>query len=658
LSRPTAEPEAPDDSYADQDLSLLIPERLARAIGRRRAAWSPVDTVAAWLIGLHLLLLLIVVGRGSFYLDDLRAQGYALNQPFWQFIVGSNGTHFAPIPRILDWTQSRYAPLQHTPAVLITLLVRLLLAVGFWRVLRRIFGDRPRTLVPLALLLFTPALIPATAWYRQSITILACTVAMIWAVDALLRWVLYRHRFDLVMVLVATAIGVGCYEKAAAIPVILLGLALALFADRQSAGSVLRRPRTGRASALQAALIGVLTSTVAVVIFLVIYRSGPYDQGGGSAPSIVEILRLSWRASTLTIVPLLLGGPYHWAATAPYISDPSINSTVIAFCLVLMLIGLAVALRRSPGRTARAVILLLAWTIPSVTIVVAGRFGVFGPFLAHTTRLWADLVPGFLLAGALAVLPWRIGVARTDAVEPAPRIRKDAALEVTVPVLAAGLVMAVVLGGSVFSAFSYGSAWWKNPTGQWIANARASLVNSDPYPYPRELAVPLPEAVMPYWVATTFPTDAPLLLLLRPDLRFHDGDGEAKMLNASGIRSSYSTKVLAEAKSTKLCVAVVPAGSDQPQSIPLDKVAKYALGGQIEVGLLLSEPTKVEVSVVTPAGLVVTPQRFSNAELPQGPHRVHFPVPFGTAITSVQVRTHTTTHKSCVSSVQVWEPVP
>src|SRR4051795_6960593 len=69
------------------DLAIFVPERLARAVERRRNAWTQIDTVAGWLIALHLVLLLVIVGRGSFYLDDLRAQGYAVNQPFWHFIV-------------------------------------------------------------------------------------------------------------------------------------------------------------------------------------------------------------------------------------------------------------------------------------------------------------------------------------------------------------------------------------------------------------------------------------------------------------------------------------------------------------------------------------------------------------------------------------------
>ena len=647
---PEGPPRDPGDATpAGNDLSALVPERVVVALERRRAAWTPIDTVAAWLIAGQLVLLLVIVGRGSLYVDDLRAQGYAYGQPFWHFILDSNGTHFAPLPRVLDWVQSRAFPLEHTPATIVTLLIRLLLGVGFWRVTRRLFGPRAATLIPLALLLFTPALIPATTWYRQSITVLACTVAIVWAIDAQLRWVLYRHRADLVVLVVVTAAGLGCYEKAAAIPVILLGLSLALFAGRQTA--VTGAARAG-STAWRAAGAGVLATGAVDAVFLLIYRSGPYDQGGGSLPSALKLLRLGWDTSTRTMIPLLLGGPYHWAFQTQYTGVTKVSTTAVAFCLVIVLLGLGAAALRSPSRVVRALTLLLAWTVPSVVIVAAGRFTQYGMTLVDQARLWSDLVPAFLLVGALAGLPWRVGVAAspTRSMPPADR---GAPAEITVPVIAAALAILLVLGGSVLSSLTYAHRWWQNPTGQWIANARASLVNAEPYP--RVLATPLPAAVMPSWVSFVFPTDAPLLLLLRPDIRFYDGDGPTSVMNTAGVRSPYFTRVLTETKKAKLCLAPIPVGPATPVTVRLPKPALYAQGAQVEVGLLLAEAAKVDVTVVTAQGKVLTPQRFTNVELPAGPHTVRLPVPYGQTISAVRVALDAT-KTNCVTGARVWVP--
>jgi hypothetical protein len=655
------------DSVGSADPLLLLPESLVRGLRSRRAAWSKADTIATWLITAHLLLLWVIVSRGSFYVDDLRAQGYTLHQPFLDFVMGSNGTHFAPIPRTLDWLQAHYLPLQHGPAVAVTLLVRLLLAVGFWRVLRRQFGPRLTTLIPLTILLLTPALIPATTYYRQSITILACTAAIVWALDAHLRWMLYRHRADLVILFVVTAIGLGCYEKAAAIPVLLLAATLTIFVGGNS-GDDDRQPGQGEdqpshprpLSQARAGFLGVLVSAAVVLIFWVIYRSGPYDQGPESLPSSFDVLHLAGDTVTKTVIPLLLGGPFHWsyAFGVPYAGTPDLSGTTVAFSLLIVLVGLAAALWRSPDRTGRALALLIAWVVPSVAIVAAGRFQSLGLGLATTTRLWADLVPGFLLAGALAALPWRVGVhARTAPGKAASTAPEQATsdsdpIEVTVPALACGLVLILVLGGSVFSTLTYTSKWWDNPTGQWISNARLSLSAAELYP--RTLATPLPESVMPGWIAWTFPSDAPLLELLRPDVRFHDADADAKMMNPFGLRSGYVPNILAQTKPAKLCVTKLPAG-EAPITVTLPTAPAYVPGAQIDIGLLITQPTKIEVLATTPSGAVVAPERYSNDELVPGPHNLRLPMPYLQAVKSVTLRAHTTT-ENCITYVRIWAP--
>jgi len=162
--------------------------------------------------------------------------------------------------------------------------------------------------------------------------------------------------------------------------------------------------------------------------------------------------------------------------------------------------------------------------------------------------------------------------------------------------------------------------------------------------------------VMPARVSSVFPTDAPLLLLLRPDLRLYDGDGEAKVMNAVGVRSAYTPVVLTQTAAAAFCVAALPAGMTAPVRVPFEKPAGYVSGAQVEVGLLLAEATHVQVTVQTPDGTVLTPQRFSDDELPQGPHTLRFPVPYGQTISAVQVRI-TATKTSCLAFSRVWAPV-
>jgi hypothetical protein len=75
------------------------------------------------------------------------------------------------------------------------------------------------------------------------------------------------------------------------------------------------------------------------------------------------------------------------------------------------------------------------------------------------------------------------------------------------------------------------------------------------------------------------------------------------------------------------------------------------------VGLLLEEQTKVKVQVEKPDGTLVTPERWSDDDLPKGPHTIRFPVPYGQAVSAVHVSTSNSV-VSCVTRATVWVALP
>jgi hypothetical protein len=641
-----------------EDEPTYVLERLVAQVERRRLAWTRVDTVAAEMVLVHLLLLLLIVARGSFYVGDLQAQTSAVGHSFWQFVTATDGARATPLPRALDWIAARWFPLRHGPAVAVTLAVRMLLALGFWRVLRRLFGPRVVTLVPLALLLFTPALIPATAWYRSALTVLICTTAVVWAVDAHLRWVLYRHRTDLVVLAAVTLIGLACYQQTAALPVFLLGFTLAVFTSRD------RRFR----SELLAALLGVLVSAVTVAAAVVAGQLRGYDHG--SLPSILDVGRLSWSATNRTVLPLLLGGPYRWTHLTPFAGVPRPGLQARTVALLVLLVALAVIARRAPQRVVRALVLLLACLLPTAAIVVAGRSGWSTRELttaAGNTRLWATLVPGFLLAGALAAIPSRVGVntdphidspadENIDAGENADGViggsKRGRVWRIPIATLGGALVIVLALAGSVVSSLAYASDWWNNPTDRWLADVRGSLGNAEPRP--RTLATPIPAWVVPAWATKSIPTDAELIRMFRPDSRFYDGDGPGTVLNDFGFRSLYKTNVLASTP-PGICTAALPVDSSDPVTVRFPLTVRYQTNAQIEVGLLLSSPTRIGLQIAIASGDIVTPQRLSNDELSAGPHTLHLPVPYGQSVSAVLIQAQVAKN-SCISAVRVWTP--
>jgi len=228
-------------------------------------------------------------------------------------------------------------------------------------------------------------------------------------------------------------------------------------------------------------------------------------------------------------------------------------------------------------------------------------------------------------------------------------------VDITLGGIVAVVVALVVAGGTVTSWWTFADKWHDNPTGAWIANARADLAAAEPYP--RILATPLPNDVMPAWVTTVFPSDAPLILLLRPDARFHDGDGPVRSLDGAGhLVAPVAQTELAKSAPAKLCAAIIPVGATEGARVPLTKPSVYAAGAQVEVGLLLGESTRVDVTVETADGQVIAPQRFDDEILPKGPHRLNFPVPVGKSVSAVRVRTAATA-VGCVPFARVWVPV-
>jgi hypothetical protein len=636
--------DADEDLCKNRELPSFIPPRLRAAIDNHHQSWTPVDSFAMAIIGVQLFILFVETVGGSLYLDDLRAQAYALNQPFWSFIMDSNGTHFAPLPRVLDWIQSRTFPLEHGPAMIITLVVRLLLALVFWRLLRRLFGPRMLTLLPLTILVITPAMLPATLWYRQSITIVACTVCMLWALEAHLRWLLRSTWGALAEVGMTTALGLGCYEKAAAIPVILTGTTIAVFAPGMRGTRRMGTPEIRRQT-----LISVLLSAIVVGIFLVIYRSGPYDQGSAGMPSVMDVLHLAWDTATRNIIPLLLGGPYHWDFSAVYAGTAHLSSMAVAIVMLITGIGILITALRKPSQLARGFMLLLAWALPSVAIVALGRYASFQLALADATRLWADLAPAFILATALALLPWQIGACR-----PGRSVRRGPVRghPWTIPAVALGF--AVIAIGSGVSTVSYLAKWWDNPTGDWITNMRTSVSQAEPFA--RVIATPLPEAVMPLWVSSQLPTSAPLLQLIRSDLRFNDGDGVARAINSAGQLAPFLQGQISSTAPAKLCAKAIPIGKRAYTGVRLTAPAPYVAGAQAEVGVLLDEVTPVRVQVLTLEGERITPQTFSTQPLSAGAHVLHYPVPLGKTLTGVYVQTNAT-RTGCIVNARVWAPL-
>lgn len=633
---------------------------VAEAWDRLRSSVGTVDLAAAVLILGQLAAVVALVVPGSLYTEDLRAQAGVVGRTFGEYLRSSDLGDPAALPRIIHWSLATWFPLEHAPAVLITLGVRLLLGVAAWSLLRQLFGPRPLALVPLGLLLLSPALVPATAWFSLAISGLLCTAALLWAVDAQLRRLGRPRLHHLVQVSLASALAVLSHPKGLAVPLLLLVVTLLVYGSGKRRGF----GTNGWLLALRRGAAGLITSLATVMVVLAWYD--PVPRAEADTLGLGDTVDLALSVVFRTELPALFGGPWTWTFPTFYYGLAETSSVLVALVCLVAGAGVARWTVLRPAETGRATLLLLGWLAPA--FVLAGRQA---PALqpgdpATDLGRWTDVAAALVLCGAMAAIPWKIGVCRSDrpvfdetagewlvvtSLDDRPTgARRPTGLPVLVGLLV-GVTGAVLAIGSWSS---FGGKWWDNPTDRWLAAAKESVRTAEPYP--RVGPQPVPPLVLPLNWQGVLPADAPLVALVRPDARFHDGDGPIRSLNARGELEPVQPLLIADAPRQGGCVTTLTTARPQAQ-VALPQPVPPTFGAMIEVGLLVNKESKVVVLGQRPDGTGFLPLTWSDDSLPAGAHTVRFPVPPGQTVSGVVLRTPQSP-QTCVSAVRIVRLVP
>ncbi|HET7899912.1 MAG TPA: hypothetical protein VFL59_01915 [Candidatus Nanopelagicales bacterium] len=640
----TAEPAAETDEL---DLASLVPASWRAAGVRIAARWRPADSYALLIVLGQLLVVGPVVWTGSFYIDDFRAQSYAAGQPFWPWIIESNGTHFAPGARTLDWIQTQWFPLQHGWAVVVTLLVRVLLGGAIWVLLRRLVGPTFLALPALLVLATTASLLPATAWYRQSITELPAVIALLMATSSHVRFVTGPRVRPLVETLAWFAVGLCFLEKTAVLVPWLVGLSLFVLP------SLTRLPL--RTIARRAAVPVVATAGV-LMLFLVYYLgSGSYDKGDAGRVGVGQVLSMLWLNVTRALFPALVGGPWQWTYPSPYlgVGDPPLWLMVVAAAAVLGLLGYAAL--RAPRTTAALVGAFLFFYLPCAAIVAVGRLTRIGPVAGMELRLWADavVVLGICLTVAV-VLAVRARPATSTVVPPAMSVLPDptvvgAAPRARLQSLALVPLLAVMLNVG-YSTFTFGREWAANPSGAYVARLRAGLTT---VPSPASLVAVAAPAIVPNWVQPDYSTEDLLAPLV----------GAAQFHVDSGARTTAEDGSLVVPRWSTITSAAVPAGwcglSLQPGSgtrgIVFTAPAPYYRDAQLRMSVLVSGRTGIDVGILTKDG-VLPPATRSDAVVDRGAFRLMWRLPDGARAEGFVIRTTDPAVGVCITGASIASP--
>ena len=633
---------APRPAAADEPVDL-VPDwvRTRGATVRdslRRHLPGRLDLAALLLGAASLVPLTWLLLRGSFYIDDLRAQSYAAGRPWWPFVVQSNGTHLTPGARTIDWLQATFAPLDHGVAVAVTVGIRVLLLVGTWRLLRLLFGRRWILLVPFAIVATTPALVPPSAWYRQSITALVAALALVWATDQHIRWLRERRTRHLVCAGVWVAAGLAFHEQSAAIVPWLFTLTLVLPPDPD--------PETehGRLSIVLRAWPAWAAYAALLLAYGVAYVAGPFDHAqGGEALTIGLVLAMAGHHVLDGLATGLLGGPWRWQVTSPYygIADAPRPLAVLALAVFIGLFAWA-ALRNWRRATGAALLLVVTY-LACVAPIAAGRLPVIGTVVALEYRFWPILVVPVLVCLSLAFLP--------TAWEPAPP-HVDGVGERTHRLRLAGgaLLVAAVAAGTVLSTLRWDQLWHQNPTGTYVATLRSAL---DRLPPDVALLPTVPPSdVMPGWVQPGYDT-RDLIAPVDDDRDAYGASGKAVVADHSGhlVNPVYHRVAGSGVGPIKGCGWALKPGAGH-LTIPLTKRAPYYQGSGVSLAMIVSQPTRMHVQFMTQNGLV-DPDERRPLDVRRAPYRIFVRLPQDAAVTAVRINADNVKAGVCVLSSDI-----
>ena len=439
----------------------------SEAVAWLRANW--VTSAALAVIAAQLYLEGLVLAHAYFRQDDFVLFDWALRNPLgWQFAGTMYGGHFMPGSLVLTWVLARVSLYDWTLASMVNLAIVAASGLALLRLLRTLVGSRPAILIPLAVYLFCPIMLPGLTFWATTLQWLPTQLAIFMAVTAQVHYVRsgrLRHAFAAAAWI---AFGLLFDEVDIFIPVLLLALTSAfLLPGRwpQAIGATVRRYWRGFVLYL------VLAGGYALVFLRQLHTSDGQPVKPGQFSSVLgmvsDLLRVSF-------VPSALGGPWHWTAVASgavradyAFAAESPPLTQISWSVAALIILASLWYRRHAWR---AWAILAGWVFVSAVVPLAtGRVGLGIPtfILGGDLHYLADSLPVLAVCAGLAFLP-AAGEDNAYRDRP-PRLLRQVSV---------AAVMALFLAGSSWSYLNYEHATGSAAGASYIATARAGIATA------------------------------------------------------------------------------------------------------------------------------------------------------------------------------------
>lgn len=587
-----------------------------------------VELVTAGVVALHVLAVGWLVAGGNLFIDDIRAQAYAAGRPVWPFVVESNQTHLAPGARLVDWLMATSAPLEHWPAVVITLGIALLLGWAAARLLRQVVAHPAARVLGLTWVLFAASVIPTYAWFRQALTTMLPIALVVLAISLTIDHVRSGRRQPWLLSVVCHAVALTFSERALAVPVVVLAVLLVTPVPRGPAG----RRRLVRGSLV------LLPHVVLNLAFLAAYTHGDFDTAEGARPSPVDALVKMGRWVLVNLLPSFVGGPVVWrTGNGPY--SFAATPLVLVVVAAALLVALAVVAARTSGSlraSSPVAVVAAAYAVPVLAMVYVGR-------LAQVEDVTASddlrLLPDVSAAVAIAL------AALVGAVLERRRVGVPVGRGHRVTTVVAGTV--VVL--STITWVGFGGRWHETPVRGYLTTLRAEVAGTTG----QVLPTTVPAEIIPGWVDPAF-TTGPLVRLLNPESLQSTLAGAPMVIDSRGrLVPALLERVGAASVPEGFCGLVIPVGT-RSATLPLQPAAPYFRGSMVTMGVLVGDAERLNISVTGRDGSTSAPLVEDPPELLRGPHRIHALVPHGVAVESITLTVETpNTAGVCVTSALV-----
>ena len=459
-----------------------------------------VGAIALALIAAQLVVRTVLVVWGDFYWDDLVLIGRASSNPIlsWDFLAHSHDGHFMPAAFLTAGVSTLLAPVQWWLPAATLVVLQGAASLAVWRMIRTL---APRAtgwaLAALAFYLFGPMTVAGYVWWAAALNTLPMQIAM--AIVVANAVILVRDRPEeqrarrlAIGTVVAFVVALLFFEKSLFIvPVAFVAALLALRGSTRpqwSGGEVDYRqsPLTQtfvRARTLWLTLGGVFVAWTVLFLTTSTATAGVH--------SIGQTVHLVWRSINDAIVPSLVGGPWTWDrwTPSPPMGLPPVWMIVAGWVVLVAVVAATVKAKRG---ALGIWLFTLLYAVGAQLPVMWNRSSADTSLeLAQTMRYLPDTALVLTIAFALiAAAPRDVGAHAVDE----PGVDTTARGRRLTSVGAIGVVL--FTASSMVATMAYGESWRNDPTGEYLANARASLAEMDgkvmfDQPVPLEVLLPV-----------------------------------------------------------------------------------------------------------------------------------------------------------------------